>query len=662
MTLDPSSFYSVSELCAQGFSDGELSEMSQTLVEKGATLDQGFLGAVAMHYKHTRHESTLNGGYVNAYIFSQATGIPYTKVIAKERKGKKVVVPHETEFGEDYFLPLKEINSFIKYRRRRKNTSEPIVDFEIKFISKHSIPDELEQIIEKDAENISLIEGDDSFIQDLEYLTAELPVYQEHPAVQDRRREVRKVSQTEVNENYALDRLAKHEIIDNVALAHEMYDNQIHLWNGLLKIPLTSRIVPEIVRGRKLRAYKVIKTKDSDEDVLIQFESIFNASRLNTHDDEFAEQCTRLVSDQTAYEVATTIVASYDAILKTESKAKRDPAKATILYEGRKCKVIDVRNDILTLRDRVKENRDAMIVTNGRLVFSIARKFLNRGVPFPDLVDEGELALMRALDTYDVHTGNQYTTFATWWIRQRMTRCIQNNRRTIRTPIHIQNLQRDIFYASRELEQLGKEASVENIVAMLSANEEKAPTAKAVEFALKAGHNIVSIDKPFSTGEDATLGDLLTKDDGSSVTENMHRNEVSHYLQEVFTGLNKQERQVLELRYGLPSTPLSPSAITTIIKISKKEIRDLEKRVKPVLDGLKHHPNHVHGIPGISPLEAEAIKLRYGLGVGPMSLEHTATLLGSTRPNIRQIEIRAFRKLPVIAARKGLSVPGFIQN
>ena len=197
------------------------------------------------------------------------------------------------------------------------------------------------------------------------------------------------------------------------------------------------------------------------------------------------------------------------------------------------------------IRKGDREARNAVTASNLRLVVFLARKYTGRGLSLPDLIQEGNLGLMRAVDKYDETMGFRFSTYATWWIRQSITRAIADYARTIRIPVHVVETLSKINIASKRLAQtLGREPSASELAEELGITEQKIQ-----EIRLAAGC-ITSLDAPVTEDGDTSVQDMVA-DPQEDPYETTARSMCSEDLQKVLMMLTEREREILILRYGL---------------------------------------------------------------------------------------------------------------
>lgn len=190
--------------------------------------------------------------------------------------------------------------------------------------------------------------------------------------------------------------------------------------------------------------------------------------------------------------------------------------------------------------------RKQLIQANSRLVVSIAKKYVGHGVPFLDLIQEGNLGLIRAVQKFDYRLGYKFSTYATWWIKQAITRALADQARTIRVPVHMSEQINKLRTAQRELEQaLGREPTTEELAAELDVSPRK------VERVMEIAQRPLSLELPVGEEEDSELGDFIEDEDTPLPTEAAWQELLREEIEKVLGSLSPREARVLQLRFGL---------------------------------------------------------------------------------------------------------------
>ncbi|MCZ2096437.1 MAG: RNA polymerase sigma factor RpoD [Chloroflexota bacterium] len=204
---------------------------------------------------------------------------------------------------------------------------------------------------------------------------------------------------------------------------------------------------------------------------------------------------------------------------------------------------------IAQLNDLIEDGkaaRDHLIKANTRLVVSIAKKYMGRGVHFLDLIQEGNLGLMKAVEKFDYTRGFRFSTYATWWIRQTITRAIADQGRTIRVPVHMSDRIRRLYKTARQLEQeMGRKPTPEEIAFAMDLEPRK------VQWMLKVSWRPMSLERPVGEEEDSELGSFIEDLTTPTPTQSAYQNLLREKVEEVLSTLTAREARILRLRFGL---------------------------------------------------------------------------------------------------------------
>ncbi len=225
--------------------------------------------------------------------------------------------------------------------------------------------------------------------------------------------------------------------------------------------------------------------------------------------------------------------------------------------------------------------REHLITANSRLVISVAKKYMGRGVPFLDLIQEGNIGLIRATKKFDYRRGHKFSTYATWWIRQAVTRAIADQGRTIRVPVHMGDQINKLLRVQHQLTQrLGREPTVEEVADALEVPPKK------VENMIQVARRPLSLETPTDDEEDSVLGDFIEDDEAPPPDDTATYNLLREHLGEVLNGLPPREVRILQLRYGLlDGQAYTLEEVGRKMGVTRERVRQIEAQA---LSRLRH--------------------------------------------------------------------------
>ncbi len=281
-----------------------------------------------------------------------------------------------------------------------------------------------------------------------------------------------------------------------------------------------------------------------------------------------------------------------ERVLEQEGLSIDDPVRLYLKEIGKVPLLTTERERELAERMMNGDNaaKTELVEANLRLVVSIAKRYVGRGMFFLDLIQEGNLGLMKAVDKFDHTKGYKFSTYATWWIRQAITRAIADQARTIRIPVHmVETIHKVSRYSRQMLQELGREATPEEI------GEKMGMTAEKVREIMKIAQDPVSLETPIGEEEDSHLGDFIPDDDTPSPAEATSTNILREELEKQLHTLTPREAHVIKLRFGLyDGKTRTLEEVGKEFDITRERIRQIEAKALRKL----RHPSRARHLRG----------------------------------------------------------------
>ncbi|TQV63425.1 MAG: RNA polymerase sigma factor RpoD [Sulfurovum sp.] len=363
------------------------------------------------------------------------------------------------------------------------------------------------------------------------------------------------------------------KIFERFKVAHK---KQI-LKNNLNDLGPTSKLINELVKAMET----ALKSDDSFDRELKRLEyklPLFNDILKENHQ-RILDNIINMDKDDIIDSVPeTTMVSTYIEIKKLfETK---EASKDSFNLEPEK--LAEILNQIRRGKTKSEVAKTRMAKSNLRLVVSIAKRFTNRGLPFLDLIQEGNIGLMKAVDKFEYKKGFKFSTYATWWIRQAISRAIADQARTIRIPIHmIETINRINKIIRKHLQESGKEPDLETISAEVGLSIDK------VKNVMKITKEPVSLEAPVGDEDDGRFGDFIEDRNTVSPSDSVLKDDLNQQINEVLEQLNERERAVVRMRFGLleDESDRTLEEIGKELSVTRERVRQIESSA---IKKLKH--------------------------------------------------------------------------
>ncbi|EGX8958570.1 RNA polymerase sigma factor RpoD [Campylobacter coli] len=491
--------------------------------------------------------------------------------IALLNKDEEIEISKKIELGEDIiidaFCSVPYLIDFIlDYREPLINRERRVKELFKSFDDEEKNDDKLDELEDEDEENDEELENEEETPKKTSKKEDErtLKVIEKFKALEKAKKDWLKVSK---------DKESGDEILDKLGIA---FKKNI-LKEKLMDLGPTSKLISEIVKSMET----ALKSDEEFDKELKRLEyrlPMFSEELKNRHAN-ILKDITKLSKEEiTERALETTMVSTYMEIKKL-FQTKEASEKSFDLEKERLKEILEQIKRGKKISDEAKTR---MAKSNLRLVVSIAKRYTNRGLPFLDLIQEGNIGLMKAVDKFEYKRGYKFSTYATWWIRQAISRAIADQARTIRIPIHMIETINQINKIIREhLQKDGKEPDVSVIAKEVGLSVDK------VKQVIKITKEPISLEAPIGSEDDGKFGDFVKDRNSLSPMDHILKDDLKEQIDEVLDQLNDREKAVIRMRFGLmdDESDRTLEEIGKELNVTRERVRQIESSA---IKKLKH--------------------------------------------------------------------------